>query len=313
MNLVPGDRGTVTILLDHLTLAYPDVLELVARRVYAEAKQPVFVTEVEREYATHLRADRLRIHITAAGWASWAALRTADEVVKDIVRQLREIVQSGTQGISVQGTTIMTPPPRPNPRPARPPVYGTYQPEPPNSVTYSPYPVLGFRAWHYGSTGLRGRNQQPWKQPWMQAICSPGNTVMEKHAAPEWDCNCGIYAHKTYRAAAYEGPVLGLVAMRNVIEHETGYRAGQVWVLTLERGGAWPWEWQRQLPFWAVVEYSRRIDRVADYYGHHPDEIPGPPDGLVAYPDEQRQAQWEETALIEGADPRDRKEDPWAR
>lgn len=160
--------------------------------------------------------------------------------------------------------------------------------------TYSYFPVLGFRSWgvlpknnHVGF-GLWGAWGSEWETPWMEARCVDRNGMKKwdprgPHPAPYETCNCGIHASKqpsdTYAYDAY-----GLVAMEDVIEGESGYRAARAWVL------AWtahprkpPHEAEaarvknvlsQSFPSIDVPRNFEALLRVHDYLTHNPDKIP---------------------------------------
>lgn len=121
-------------------------------------------------------------------------------------------------------------------------VYGRWQPEPEDSTFYSAGPVLGWRMWNLEPDGdpyldspvswtMRGQYGHEWLLPTFTAVCPHSD-----HDAPDWDCECGIYAEKV-PTKRMDAPFLdtrrrhairlyGLVALEGeVIEHEEGYRA----------------------------------------------------------------------------------------
>jgi hypothetical protein len=86
---------------------------------------------------------------------------------------------------------------------------------------------------------LVGHYGQPWPTSTMEAHCAVG------HPAPDWDCNCGIYATKQQFGSF--GHVFGQVAMEGiVIEHEDGYRAERARIVELRVSDAPTEEWVRQ-------------------------------------------------------------------
>ena len=97
--------------------------------------------------------------------------------------------------------------------------------------TWSPMPVLGFRAWVIRDGRVHGV-RAPWRTSEMEAVClrgAPGVDVPHDsgRCGPP---SCGVYATKemgTLEALAADLPaVVGLVRLTGkVIEHELGYRA----------------------------------------------------------------------------------------
>lgn len=305
-----GDTGTVSVeyTVEVLRAGPPGFLwESLAHSVSSQVCQPVTVTRVVKQEQVHTMSVVYELTLRPAGPPDNESTRSR---AASIHRQIMDIVgPTLTGGQQVSGAGYA----RVKSNPLITPVYGAYQPEPDDSVTYSPYPVLGWRAWNVmGATGsqLTGKFSAAWEMPWMNATCGKGY----EHQSPYWDCNCGIYAVKDPRELYREGPAIGLVAMRSVIEHEEGYRARQVWILAMNRWSVMQGSWQSvaDRPYWAMLDFSRDLRAVADYYTRNPDRIPGPPDPWRAYPDEERQADWDQSALIYGADIRDKRRDPWA-
>lgn len=127
-------------------------------------------------------------------------------------------------------------------------VYGDYQPEPPNSETFSPFPILGWRIWYAHQPNikapiyLQGFRSTEWWQPFLTAECFQDSWIGSRfqippHTVPGWECECGIYAAKNLEDVedSYSGfnGVFGIVAMSNVIEHVMGYRAAEATVIAL--------------------------------------------------------------------------------
>lgn len=108
--------------------------------------------------------------------------------------------------------------------------------------SWSPDPVLGFRVWQLEESGFHGYRQH-WKHRSLTALCGSSND-QEDVPHTEGQCSsppCGIYAAKeigeildAHSAIAVERIAVGLVAMTGkVVEHERGYRAKEVTVLSL--------------------------------------------------------------------------------
>lgn len=99
-------------------------------------------------------------------------------------------------------------------------------PRRPREVHWSPDAVMAWRGWHVSEGRLVGHYQQPWQSSSHTFVCRTG------HLAPDWRCNCGIYALKNPEEVS--GAVVGLVALEGiVIEHEDGYRAEQARIVAL--------------------------------------------------------------------------------
>jgi hypothetical protein len=95
-------------------------------------------------------------------------------------------------------------------------------------------PIRAWRVWRASTADVTGHltlhslgNGTPWKpREMLEARCSLG-----AHAAPNAECTCGVYAHKTRKAAIRHartigGAVVGEVELwGKVVEHEHGYRA----------------------------------------------------------------------------------------
>lgn len=154
-------------------------------------------------------------------------------------------------------------------------VYGRWQPESEGEGTFHSFgPVLGWRTWSVASDGrLRGAWRMVWDLPYAEARCDA------LHPAPDWDCECGIYAYKKIQGGGWAAQ--GLVAMEGeVIEHEEGYRAERVTVLALAKessgtsvppspGYAWrpvpvlSWDEIRRLSGWLTADPAR-TQRIVD-------------------------------------------------
>lgn len=107
--------------------------------------------------------------------------------------------------------------------------------------TWSPIPVLGYRAWRIVDERVFGA-KVPWDGPTMGAKCLnhvPGDDVPHTYAR----CGppaCGIYATKDLNVLKRKlglpvfGPVVGVVALTGkVVEHEHGYRAARATAVAL--------------------------------------------------------------------------------
>lgn len=89
------------------------------------------------------------------------------------------------------------------------------------------FPVLGYRVWKWGATGLKSLNGIRWH---------PGRAFVAEcktlgcHEAPRSDCTCGIYASKSLNDLRWTGythhGIHGEVCLwGTVVEHERGWRA----------------------------------------------------------------------------------------
>ncbi len=100
--------------------------------------------------------------------------------------------------------------------------------------------LTGFRLWHASDGGLRSLGGWTYIIPWS------GQTVQEsawcgvdkRHVAPDFDCNCGLYAWfrpPTDRMMRMEGvSVSGVVRLSgHVIWHDTGWRAQHMRIVAL--------------------------------------------------------------------------------
>jgi hypothetical protein len=101
-------------------------------------------------------------------------------------------------------------------------------------------PVVGYRVWRWGTTGLQSLNGEPWLpgRP-VEARCraaAQGTTVVRAkpthgaHELPHSDCTCGVYAAKTLehlRQFGYErSGIQGEVYLwGTVVGHKLGWRA----------------------------------------------------------------------------------------
>ena len=88
-------------------------------------------------------------------------------------------------------------------------------------------PVVGYRVWHWDSTGVNSLNGAHWlpRNPFL-AECK----AQRCHEAPHEGCTCGVYAAKSvdhlHRTGYEQYGVTGEVYLwGTVVEHEQGWRA----------------------------------------------------------------------------------------
>jgi hypothetical protein len=101
-------------------------------------------------------------------------------------------------------------------------------------------PIIGYRVWTWGTTGLKSLCGERWHPNQSLAARCRASAVVgtiasrveghDSHDAPQVNCTCGIYAVKTldhFRSAGYERfGICGEVFLwGKVVEHELGYRA----------------------------------------------------------------------------------------
>lgn len=101
-------------------------------------------------------------------------------------------------------------------------------------------PIVGYRVWTWGTTGLKSLCGERWHPRQSLAARCRASTVVgtiagraeagDNHDAPQPNCTCGIYAVKTldhFRSAGYERfGICGEVFLwGKVVEHELGWRA----------------------------------------------------------------------------------------
>jgi len=102
-------------------------------------------------------------------------------------------------------------------------------------------PIVGYRVWTWGNTGLKSLCGKQWHPGQaLEARCKASavigtiagrtETANDTHDAPEANCTCGIYAAKTFdhfSSSGYERyGIHGEVYLwRKVVEHQLGYRA----------------------------------------------------------------------------------------
>jgi len=100
-------------------------------------------------------------------------------------------------------------------------------------------PVVAYRAWRFGPSGLTSLNGEFWHpKEKLQAIC---RRSVNRHTPPHGDCSCGIYAAKNFdqlRGIGYaELGVRGEVYLwGTVVEHKLGWRAQFAYPKTLVVG-----------------------------------------------------------------------------
>jgi hypothetical protein len=101
-------------------------------------------------------------------------------------------------------------------------------------------PIVGYRVWTWGTTGLKSLCGERWHPDQSLAARCRASAVVgtivgrseaaDDHDAPQSKCTCGIYAVKTlhhFRSAGYEQfGIYGEVYLwGTVVEHELGWRA----------------------------------------------------------------------------------------
>ena len=105
---------------------------------------------------------------------------------------------------------------------------------------WSPTPVLGFRLWAAGESGIRGVREH-WNEPKLSAACTESSDTSE---IPHTDgrcgrLGCGVYAAKDaarllseFSPALRSSFVVGMVGLAGkVVEHEHGYRGAEAHVI----------------------------------------------------------------------------------
>lgn len=87
-------------------------------------------------------------------------------------------------------------------------------------------PIVGYRVWDWGATGLRSLNGEAWvPDRALTAKCPTSD-----HVPPADGCSCGVYAAKNYQhlqnislSTAFESCVHGEVYLwGKVVEHDLG-------------------------------------------------------------------------------------------
>jgi hypothetical protein len=110
-------------------------------------------------------------------------------------------------------------------------------------------PIIGYRVWTWGTTGLKSLCGERWKPSQSLAARCRASTVVgpiagrteavhDAHEPPQANCTCGVYAVKTlhhFRSAGYERyGIHGEVYLwGTVVEHELGWRAQFAYPKTL--------------------------------------------------------------------------------
>ncbi|MFP4074590.1 MAG: hypothetical protein ACLFVZ_11185 [Actinomycetota bacterium] len=106
----------------------------------------------------------------------------------------------------------------------------------PDEEYWSPDYVVGWRAWNWDGSYLRGVHSR-WPSETFEAACTHCDVV------PSWDHVCGVYAAKRPGDVHifYGGSwIIGRVEMWGaVIEHEYGYRASHARITQLWVGDPW--------------------------------------------------------------------------
>lgn len=133
----------------------------------------------------------------------------------------------------------------PPPKTPPPPVLPWQSPEPrfaPLPTSWSPTPVVGFRAWRITKDGVEGA-VKTWNEPTYHAVCEKYGRVPMGGDVPHtegecYDPPCGIYALKEpapiVRRAHGSWWAHGMVELSGkVVEHTIGYRAAQATVVAI--------------------------------------------------------------------------------
>src|ERR1035437_3859589 len=106
-------------------------------------------------------------------------------------------------------------------------------------------PIIGYRVWTWGTTGLKSLCGERWKPSQSLAarcrastIVGRADVVHDVRDIPQANCTCGIYAVKTlhhFRSAGYERyGIHGEVYLwGTVVEHELGWRSQFAYPKTL--------------------------------------------------------------------------------
>ncbi|MGB0108682.1 MAG: hypothetical protein WBP52_09275 [Terriglobales bacterium] len=110
-------------------------------------------------------------------------------------------------------------------------------------------PIIGYRVWTWGTTGLKSLCGERWHPGQSLAARCRASTVVgpiagrteavhDAHEPPQTNCTCGVYAVKTlhhFRSAGYERyGIHGEVYLwGTVVEHELGWRAQFAYPKTL--------------------------------------------------------------------------------
>jgi hypothetical protein len=106
-------------------------------------------------------------------------------------------------------------------------------------------PIIGYRVWTWGTTGLKSLCGERWKPSQSLAarcrassVVGRAEVVHDTRDVPQANCTCGVYAVKTldhFRSAGYERfGIHGEVYLWGaVVEHELGWRAQFAYPKTL--------------------------------------------------------------------------------
>ena len=108
--------------------------------------------------------------------------------------------------------------------------------------SWSPTPIIGFRAWVIHDDGLHGAKVR-WTSRHLTARCLASPSSRDQVPHSEGECGsppCGIYATKDpdtlvrYIGRSAGGLAVGVVALSGrVVDHESGYRAAEAEILAL--------------------------------------------------------------------------------
>lgn len=115
------------------------------------------------------------------------------------------------------------------------------------SVSTFMQPVLGFRAWKLTPDGdllpravsaLEHLDAGPWRRGRNDALCMYAGITRTAHAAPDADCDCGLYAYHEVASVrrewqAQDCVVGAIVGWGNLQVHRTGFRAERAQVVAL--------------------------------------------------------------------------------
>jgi hypothetical protein len=138
-------------------------------------------------------------------------------------------------------------------------------------------PVVGFRQWRMGRSGLLSITcDEQWQQATMTARCLGGHGHHPQHTAPASGCSCGIYAWYTPCPRTASAPtrdyVAGVVVLWGAIElHASGMRAQRCRIVALERPVS---RWRKRDRLVEIAERlglpavrHRDLKRIADLHG----------------------------------------------
>lgn len=147
----------------------------------------------------------------------------------------------------------------------------TLPPPPPLPISTSPYPILGWRMWE-GGNYMAGYYGTFWPTPFLEAEChnktspSPHEDIRDR---------CGIYLLKNPNALdlGWSPDVYtGLCVAERVIEHESGYRAGLVRCIALDKC--------TDAPGWDGIPImsDKELGEYEQFLLSNPEQIPYPND-----------------------------------